>query len=204
MSEPEDIDEDVPTAAPAAKRLRQPGRLDTTSPVVTEEEQLGLAPLLIGHVGVCVDALPLGTSREFTGARGTTPHPFQNWQRPNGTPWAPEDFRAHVTRFIEDRCGFYPSKVLVTYFARHVLAPYFMRDELARFMVHRVEPCPGERLELEALYEEWRAMPLRAPGKNPAGVGHRTFRAPEGEWRDMLLNRGFDLTATHILNVRRK
>lgn len=174
----------------------------------TEEEQIGLAPLLVGYVDFCADALPLGTSRSLTSphkaAKCKTPWPFTGWIRPDGTAWPAEDFREHLMHFIEDRCGFTPNRLMLIYIASHVLAPYYTRDELVRFMLSRLEQCPGGRVDLEELYADWRALPVRVPMRTPPGGTFRTFKASEAQWRAMLEERGYELSSDALLGWARK
>ena len=175
------------------------------TPIITEEEQLGLAPLLIGHAEFCASVLPVGTTREVNANKDSVkPWPFHRWFKPDGTAWAPEDFREHLTGFIETRCGWTPGRPVLEYLASRVLAPFYMKDELVRFMAHRLELCPGGRVELQSLYEEWRALPLRVPNKTLPGVVFRTFQASEHRWRDELTRRGYELSSTQLLGWCRK
>lgn len=168
--------------------------------LTTEEEQLGLAPLLVGVVDFCVDALPPGTVRDLDGRNAKrSAMPFDYWRKPDGSVWKAEDFRDHLTRYIEDRCEFTPSRKLLAYLSVHVLAPYFTRDELVRFINHRLEQRPGSRVDLEDLYLKWRKMAVRDKKWNNPGITFRTFKASEADWRRKLEERGFELSGDALL-----
>ena len=72
----------------------------TDLPVVTEEEQLGLAPLLCTHVDFMRDALPRGTYRDFTGLGRYGV--WSGWFKADGTPLGKEAIAEHLTTYIED------------------------------------------------------------------------------------------------------
>lgn len=160
------------------------------------EEQIGLAPLLFNHVEFMREALPRGTYRDLTGCGRYGA--WTGWRKADGTAWARDDLKEHVEHFIEERCGFTPATMLVEYLLREVLGPFYLRDELSRFIRLKCEPRPGQKVQLEHAYAVWRSMPYVQKAKSNS-TNFRTFKASEAQWREMLSVRGFDLTERHLL-----